>query len=151
MFRGHVHRSLDSKARLMLPPEFKQAVLEHDSGESIMLTNFDGCVAAYPLPEWRQIEHSFSKADLGNRSIRNFQRFFIAGATEVVMDKQGRILIPHHLREYAQLNQEVVLAGVGRKFEIWDKARFNGQMSETEKNLDQIMDELSGTGFELYI
>lgn len=151
MFRGHAYRSLDAKGRLMLPPEFRSTVLEHDAQGSIMLTNFDGCVAAYPGPEWREIENSFSRANLVNRSIRNFQRFFIAGAMEVNLDKQGRILIPPHLRDYAKLDRDVVLAGVGRKFEIWDQKRFSGQMEETEQQFDEIMDELSGTGFELYL
>ncbi len=151
MFRGHAYRSLDDKARLMLPPEFKEVALNYDSGGRIMLTNFDGCVAAYPLPVWQEIEESFYKANLVNRSVRNFQRFFIAGATEVHPDKQGRILVPPHLRQYAKLNREVVLAGVGKKFEIWDQQRFMGQMEETEQNFEQVMDELSGTGFELYL
>jgi MraZ protein len=151
MFRGHAYRSLDTKGRLMLPPEFRNVVLEHDAEGSIMLTNFDGCVAAYPRPEWQEIEKSFNKANLVNRSIRNFQRFFIAGAMEVTLDKQGRILIPPHLRDYAKLDSNVVLAGVGRKFEIWDQERFSNQMEETEQQFDQIMDELSGTGFELHI
>lgn len=151
MFRGHTFRSLDAKGRLMLPPEFRSVVLEQDAEGRVMLTNFDGCVAAYPIPEWQEIEKSFSKANLVNRSIRNFQRFFIAGAMEVPLDKQGRILIPPHLRDYAKLDRDVVLAGVGRKFEIWDQGRFNSQMEETEQQFDQIMDELSGTGFELYI
>ncbi|MEF8823441.1 MAG: division/cell wall cluster transcriptional repressor MraZ [Desulfohalobiaceae bacterium] len=151
MFRGHTFRSLDAKGRLMLPPEFRSVVLEQDAEGRVMLTNFDGCVAAYPIPEWQEIETSFSKANLVNRSIRNFQRFFIAGAMEVTLDKQGRVLIPPHLRDYAKLDRDVVLAGVGRKFEIWDQERFNSQMEETEQQFDQIMDELSGTGFELYI
>ncbi len=151
MFRGHAYRSLDTKGRLMLPPEFRNVVLEHDEEGSIMLTNFDGCVAAYPRPEWQEIEKSFSQANLAHRSMRDFQRFFIAGAMEVTPDKQGRILIPPHLRDYAKLDREVVLAGVGRKFEIWDQRRFSNQMQETEQQFDQIMDELSGTGFELYL
>jgi MraZ protein len=149
MFRGHTHRNLDAKGRVMLPPDFREMVLEMSPEGKLMLTNFDDCVVGYPLPEWEQIEKSFNQLNMANRTFRDFHRFFISGATEVSMDKQGRILVPPYLRTYAGLNKDVILAGVGRKFEIWDMERFEANRKKMEENFDQVMDTLADNGFEL--
>jgi MraZ protein len=67
----------------------------------------------------------------------------------VTLDKQGRVLVPPHLRNYAGLQKDIVLAGVGRKFEIWDLERFEAQRTAMQENFDQVMDDLAGNGFEL--
>lgn len=149
MFRGHSYRSQDPKGRLMLPPEFRDEVFAQSPEGRIVLTNFDDCVAAYPLPEWEIIEQNFAKLNMADRGVRDFHRFFISGAIEVTLDKQGRILVPPHLRTYAQLSKDIVLAGVGRKFEIWDLERFENQRKVMQENFDQVMDNLAGSGFEL--
>lgn len=149
MFRGHAYRSQDPKGRLMLPPEFRDEVFVQFPEGRLVLTNFDDCVAAYPLPEWETIERSFSSLNMANRQMRDLHRFFISGAVEVTLDKQGRVLIPPHLRSYAGLHKEIVLAGVGRKFEIWDLERFEEQRRAVQGNFDQTMDDLAAQGFEL--
>ena len=103
------------------------------------------------MKEWEKIESSFYQLNQTNKNVRAFQRFFIAGAVEAVPDKQGRILVPPHLRDYAHLEKEVVLAGVGRKFEIWNKDAFLDNRKEVEENYDQVMGELQNQGFELRI
>ncbi|MGM0645680.1 MAG: division/cell wall cluster transcriptional repressor MraZ, partial [Thermodesulfobacteriota bacterium] len=70
----------------------------------------------------------------------------IGGAMEVQLDKQGRILVPPYLRQYADLDRDVVLAGVGRKFEIWSQAHFEAQRQEVEEDFDNVMDELAASG-----
>lgn len=151
MFRGHVYRTLDTKGRLILPPEFREIVLSQDEAGRIMLTNLDGCVVGYTYPQWLELEQSFNEINLLNRRLRDFQRFFISGAKEVVMDSQGRILLPPHLRKYAKLNREIVLAGVGHKFEIWDQERFEMQISKVEEDFDSLIDDLYQNGYELKI
>lgn len=149
MFRGHSQRSIDPKGRLMLPPEFREVIMEMSPGGEIMITNFDDCVAAYPLSEWEEIEQSFNKLNMANRKFRDFHRFFISGATRAALDKQGRILVPPYLRSYAGITRDVVLAGVGRKFEIWDLNRFEAQRRKMEQDLEDTMDSLAENGFEL--
>jgi len=148
-FRGHAYRSLDGKGRLMLPPEFRESILARDLKGRLMLTNFDGCVVGYPLPEWEEIEASFNKINMLNRKLRDFQRFFISAAVELTLDKQGRILLPQHLRSYGGLDKDVVLAGVGRKFEIWDQEQFEQTRQRLEEGFDDLMDELVQGGYEL--
>ncbi|WP_027184266.1 division/cell wall cluster transcriptional repressor MraZ [Desulfovibrio inopinatus] len=149
MFRGHSYRNLDAKGRLMLPPEFRETVFEHSPEGKLMLTNFDGAVAGYPMPEWQRIEESFERINILNAKVRNLQRFIISGAVEITLDKQGRILIPPHLRNYAKLEKDVVLAGVIQKFEIWDMTRFEERRRLTEENFDDDMASLADEGFEL--
>lgn len=149
MFRGHSQRTQDPKGRLMLPPDFRDEVFAQSPEGKLMLTNFDDCVAAYPMPEWLAIEQSFANVNMANRKFRDFHRFFISGAVEVILDKQGRILIPPHLRIYAGLQKDIVLAGVGRKFEIWDQERFEAQRAAMQEGFDQVMDDLADNGFEL--
>jgi MraZ protein len=138
----------------MLPPEFREslaaggpAAVGADGG--CMLTNFDGCVVGYPMPEWEKIEESFRRVNVLDARLRNLQRFIISGAVEVVLDKQGRLLLPPHLRSYAGLDKDVVLAGVGHKFEIWDMARFEERRRQMEESFDSDMASLAESGIEL--
>jgi MraZ protein len=133
----------------MLPPEFREEVLKTSPEGKLMLTNFDGCVVGYPMAEWERIEESFRKVNVLNKALRDLQRFIISGAVEVVLDKQGRILVPPYLRSYAKLDRDAILAGVGDKFELWDKATFEDRRKVTEENFDANMAELSQAGFEL--
>jgi len=149
MFRGHSERNLDPKGRLMLPPEFREEVMRTSPEGKLMLTNFDGCVVGYPMPEWERIEESFQGVNVLDARLRNLQRFIISGAVEVVLDKQGRILVPPYLRSYAKLDKDAILAGVGKKFELWDKATFEARRRTTEENFDADMAALSQAGFEL--
>jgi MraZ protein len=151
LFRGHSLRNLDPKGRLMLPPEFRETILNGSAEGKLMVTNFDGCVVGYPMTEWEQIEQSFQQINMVNQQLRALQRFFIAGAVEVVLDKQGRVLIPPHLREYGRLDKDVIVAGVGRKFEIWDRGLFEAQRAKMEEDFDSIMNGLAANGFELKI
>jgi len=148
-FRGHSYRSLDPKGRLMIPPEFREAAASLGSEGALILTNFDGCVVVYPLPEWERIEESFNRVNVLDKRLRNFQRFFLSGATEVSLDKQGRVLIPPHLRSYGKLEKDVVVAGVGRKFEIWNRDVFEAGRREMEETFDDDMADLADKGFEL--
>lgn len=148
-FRGHSYRSLDDKGRLVLPPDIRAAAEAQASGGRLMLTNFDGCVAGYPLTEWEAIEESFSRVNVLDKRLRSFQRFFISGAVEVALDKAGRVLLPPHLRKYAGLDREVVVAGVGRKFEIWDQGRFEAARARMEESFDADLSAMAELGLEL--
>jgi len=134
----------------MLPPEYREEVLRHMPDGRLMLTNnFDGAISGYPIPEWEQVEESFRGGNKLDPRIRNIERFLIAGAMEVTLDKQGRILLPPYLRTYAKLDKDVVLAGVGTKFEIWDQVRFEERRLQVEASFDADLAALAETGFML--
>ena len=146
MFRGRSQRNIDGKGRLMLPPDFRRVCQEHDPDGRLILTNFDDCVAGYPMAEWQEIETRLDQIRNPNRQLRNFLRFFLGGAQEVTLDGQGRVNIPQSLRDYAGLDKEIVLVGVGAKFEVWDRGRHDTIM---DQNFDDVSDALAATGVEV--
>ncbi|WP_029898280.1 division/cell wall cluster transcriptional repressor MraZ [Desulfohalovibrio reitneri] len=146
MFRGHSQRSIDPKGRLMLPPEFREVILGDSEEGRFVLAKFDNCVSGYPQSEWERIEAKFAQIKNPGRKVRDFMRFFIGGAQEVALDKQGRVLVPQSMREYAGLDHEVVLVGVGFKFEVWDQAAFQAIESQ---DFDDVSEDIASTGVEL--
>ncbi len=134
----------------MLPPEYREEVLRLSPEGRLMLTNnFDGAISGYPMPEWEQVEASFRGANMLDARVRDIERFLIAGAMEATLDKQGRILIPPHLRSFAGLDKDMVLAGVGSKFEIWDQGRFEERRRQAAENFDANLAALAQSGFTL--
>ena len=120
MFMGEYNHTIDTKGRLIIPAKFREVL-----GDSFVVTKgLDGCLFVYDNTEWSAFEDKLKTLPLTNKEARKFVRFFLAGAASVEVDKQGRILIPSVLREFAALDKEVVLAGVGRRIEIWSKDRW---------------------------
>ena len=123
MFRGRFEHIVDSKGRVSIPAKFRELLAEKYD-DRLILTNFDRCLVAYPYEGWRVLEERVSSLSMVKKEVKAFQRFFISGATECPIDKLGRILVPPTLRDYAQLERNVVFAGMLRKFEVWSKERW---------------------------
>ena len=133
IFRGRYEYTIDPKGRVNIPSRFREQLSEA-SQESIVITNYSGCIYAYPSGEWERIEEKLaSKVSSVNRKKNAFVRFFVGGAVEVSPDKQGRILIPPSLRSYAELGRDVVILGMPNRFEIWDRERWDVEVSRFEK------------------
>lgn len=126
MLIGEFEHSLDAKGRLIMPAKLREAI-----GDKFVVTKgLDGCLFAFSLTEWANFEEKLKSLPLSNRNSREFTRFFLSGATECEIDKQGRFLIPTNLRESANLQKEVVIIGVGTRIEIWDKEKWNSYNDE---------------------
>ncbi len=145
MFRGRFEYTIDSKGRVSIPAKFRELLTEKYD-DRLVLTNFDRCVVAYPYEEWRVLEERVSSLSMVKKETKAFQRFFISGATECPIDKLGRILIPPTLREYAQVERNVVFAGMLKKFEIWSKERWVEEISRSQENFEGISETLAGLG-----
>ena len=145
MFRGNFEHTIDPKGRLSIPSKFRE-ILTKKYDERLVVTNFDGCLVAYPYEEWVQLEEKASSLSMVKKETRAFMRFFYSSAIECIVDKQGRILIPQTLRDYADLEKEVVLVGQLRKIEIWSKKRWGEEIVKAHENFDQISDVLSEFG-----
>ena len=118
--------SLDAKGRLIMPAKLREAI-----GDKFVVTKgLDGCLFAFSIEEWSNFEEKLKSLPLSNRNSREFTRFFLSGATECEIDKQGRFLIPTNLRETASLQKEVVIIGVGTRIEIWNKEKWNSYNDE---------------------
>jgi len=146
MFRGRTEQAIDQKGRISLPVKFREILLKQYDN-TIVLTNFDGCLLAYPTVEWISFEEKIRKLPSGNKNVRIFKRFIISGATECTVDRQGRILVPPSLKGYAQLEHDIVIAGQINHFEIWNAALFyenirQGQNVEDSQEISTIINEL---------
>ena len=118
MLIGQYEHSIDAKGRLNFP-----ARLREDLGETFVVTKgLDECLAVYSFGQWKLLEERINRQPLSKARV--LQRFFFASAVEVEPDKQGRIVIPAHLRDYAHLDKDVVVTGASDKAEIWDKAHW---------------------------
>ena len=114
---GEYEHSLDVKGRLIMPAKLRQ-----DIGERFIITKgLDGCLFGFSQNEWTNFEEKLKSLPLAQKNARNFVRFFLSGATECEIDKQGRFLIPGNLREAANLEKDAMIVGVGTRLEIWNK------------------------------
>ena len=133
IFRGRFEYTIDPKGRVNIPARFREQLSETGT-ESVVVTNFENCIYAYPTVEWDRIEEKLAaKVSSVHRKKNAFVRFFVGGAVEVIPDKQGRILIPPSLRSYAKLDRDVVIIGMPNRFEIWDRQRWDAEISRFEK------------------
>ncbi|MFR7873773.1 MAG: division/cell wall cluster transcriptional repressor MraZ [Christensenellales bacterium] len=141
MLIGEYDHSLDSKGRLIMP-----AKLREDMGEKfIITTGLDGCLFGFSMEEWKKFEDKLKTLPITNKNARNFVRFFLSGATECELDKQGRFLIVGKLRENAKLEKDVTIIGTGTRIEIWNKEKWQEHISEENlsiEDIEQNMEEL---------
>jgi MraZ protein len=145
MFRGRFEHIVDSKGRVSIPAKFRELLAEKYD-DRLILTNFDRCLVAYPYEEWRVLEERVSSLSMVKKEVKAFQRFFISGATECPIDKLGRILVPPTLRDYAQLERNVVFAGMLRKFEVWSKERWLEEIKRSEVDFEGMGEALADLG-----
>lgn len=131
MFLGQYQHSLDEKGRVILPAKFRGQL---EDG-AYMARGLDGCVCVYPTDEWERVSNNMR--DLATRGTQERQaaRSFFAGAAEVAPDRQGRVPVPVHLREFGSLSieRDVVVAGVLSRIEIWDAGRWAQREEEGEQ------------------
>ncbi len=112
LFRGEYRYSLDDKGRVVIPPKFRRSLGER----AVVTRGLDECVALYSADEWAKNEEKLQAQAV---SRRDFVRFMLSSAEDVEPDRQGRISIPQHLREYAKIERDAVVVGVGSRIEIW--------------------------------
>lgn len=136
MFTGEYHYSLDEKGRIVLPPKFRREL-----GTRVVVTRgLDECVAVYAPAEWGKLEKRLRALGVNRR---DFVRFMLASAEDVDVDKQGRMTIPAHLRQYAKVDREAVVVGVGGRLEIWSEANWKRYIAKVQAEAPTLASELS--------
>ena len=142
MLIGEYQHSIDNKKRLAVPAKLRKEV-----GEKAVLTRgLNNCLALYPMAEWQKLTEKLGQLPMGQGDSRGFSRIMFAGAVEVELDQLGRILVPDYLKNYADLKQKVVVAGVVNRLEIWDEVKWENYKTEMEKNTDMIAEKLGELG-----
>ncbi len=149
MFRGKYEHTIDSKGRLSIPSRFREVLLGKGD-ERLVITNFviDSmrCLDVYPLDEWLRFEEEIKKKPRFDPRMVKFQNYYLAAASECAVDKQGRVLIPPLLRQYADLKRDIVLVAALEKFRLCDKEAWKKIFSEAEEKLMQDPDFLGDLG-----
>ncbi len=139
MFMGEYNHTIDAKGRIIIPSKFREAL-----GDNFVVTlGLDGCLFVYPNEEWMNFVAQL-KSLPGSKEARQMQRYFMAGAANCEVDKQGRILIPNKLREQAGLEKDIVFVGVLSKIEIWSKEKWDS--NNDYDDMDQIAEHMSEFG-----
>ncbi|NLA33364.1 MAG: division/cell wall cluster transcriptional repressor MraZ [Tenericutes bacterium] len=138
MFKGEYRHNIDEKGRLIIPAKFR-----HELGESFIITRgLDGCLFAYTNNEWSMIVNKLKELPFTKKDARSFMRFFLAGATDVEFDKQGRINITSPLVDYADLKKECIVIGVNDRLEIWNKEKWDSFVNTNNEEFSNIAENL---------
>jgi MraZ protein len=142
VFLGEFEHTIDDKGRVSVPARFRE-----DVKEGLVVTRgFDHCLQVFPRPRWQSLAQRISSLSLGNEEARNLRRLLFSGAAEVEVDRQGRILIPQNLREYAALSEQVVIAGLDTYFEIWARDRWQQVLERLDSSGTTIATQLADLG-----
>lgn len=142
MFLGEYEHNLDDKGRLAVPARFRD-----DLGDGVVITRgFDRCLMGFPRSVWTTLAQQVSNLSLGQGEARNLRRLLFSGAADVMLDRQGRILIPQNLREYAGLGEQVIVAGLNTHFEIWSNERWREVLDTLDVNASAIAEQLAALG-----
>lgn len=140
MFMGEYNHTVDEKGRLIIPVKFRDEL----GSEFVVTKGLDGCLFAYDLTEWRVLEEKLRALPLTNKDARAFARFMLAGAASVEIDKQGRILLPQVLRNFAGLEKDVVLIGVASRIEIWNKEKW--EEASYDADAEELAEKMENLG-----
>ncbi|MDA3916644.1 MAG: division/cell wall cluster transcriptional repressor MraZ [Deltaproteobacteria bacterium] len=145
MFRSSSFHTIDAKGRIIIPSRFRN-ILKSDKIYGVMISNKDDCLYAYTFSEWEKVENKILSTK--TNAMADFRRFFLGNSCECMCDRQDRILIPKSLREYANLEKDIVLVGNLDRFEIWDRDQWDKINKEMEQKLkkEEVKEEIASLG-----
>lgn len=142
MFIGEYQHNLDTKGRVAIPAKFRVKLTE----SAIITRGLDRCLFVFTRKEWEILAQKLVALPLAQSNSRAFVRLMLAGAIDVEIDSQGRILISDYLRKYADLKKKVVFAGLYNRIEIWDTDIWKEYKQKTENESEEIAEKLSELG-----
>ncbi|HBK52482.1 division/cell wall cluster transcriptional repressor MraZ [Syntrophomonas wolfei] len=142
MFLGEYQHSLDEKGRITIPAKFREEI-----GYKFVATKgLDNCIFLYPQDEWQLIEKKLRSLPFTRADVRSFVRFFFSGAAELDLDRQGRSVLPLNLREYAGIDRDVIIIGVGTRVEIWSIEKWTDYNENAQSSYEEIAESLVDLG-----
>ncbi|MFH1088666.1 MAG: division/cell wall cluster transcriptional repressor MraZ [Patescibacteria group bacterium] len=138
MFIGEYAHTIDEKNRLAVPIKFRKELTKG----AIVTKGLDGCLFLYTLTEWQKLVDRMNQMPISQKNARAFSRLILAGAMDVEIDKQGRIILPKYLIDYAKVKRNVIVAGLFNRLEIWDTKSWNTYKQKTEKDSESLAEQL---------
>jgi len=142
MFYGEYEHSLDNKGRIIIPSKFRMAMKENYVEKFFITRGLDECLFMFPQDEWKSQEAKFRNMPFTKKDARRFNRLFFSGAVDVVPDKQGRIMIPKYLKDYAQIKKDIMTVGVSNRIEIWSKEKWGEFYTSSKESFEDIAEKL---------
>jgi len=149
MFRGMFEHTIDEKGRVAIPARFRES-LQATNDNRLVITNFIvssvRCLEVYPYAAWLQLEERLRAQPQFNQRMMRFQNYYSAKAHECTLDKQGRVLLPPNLREYAGLKKDVIFTSAVEKFRMWDREQWERVFCEAEQAIIDDPEDLNNLG-----
>jgi MraZ protein len=142
VFRGQYYHTIDEKGRIILPAKLRE-VFKEKADRRLVVTSLDNYLLVLPYEEWNVIEEKAKQHSILKKEVRAFQRYFMSGAVDCTLDSQWRMLVPPALRQRAGLERDIVLAGMVKTIEIWDKKEFEENLKVTSSNSDGFIDTVA--------
>jgi len=140
MFIGEYQHNMDDKGRLAVPTKFRTALKKG----AVVTRGLDGCLFLYTQEEWEKLASKLAALPISKANTRAFSRLMLAGAMDVSLDKQGRVVVPEYLRNYAGMQKRVVITGLYNRLELWDEKAWEKFKKGAEKESADIAEELEG-------
>ncbi len=145
MFYGEYLHSIDRKGRIILPAKFRESAKAHFIEKFFVTRGLDKCLFMFSEEEWRSQESKFKAISFTKQQARTFNRLYFSGAVEVSPDKQGRILLPQYLKDFAQIKRDVMIVGVSNRIEIWAKDKWQEFYGSSRQSFEEIAEKLMDT------
>lgn len=142
MFYGEFEHSIDRKGRLILPAKFREVAKNQFVEKFFVTRGLDKCLFMFGEEEWRSQENKFKTMSFTKQQSRTFNRLLFSGAVEVSFDKQGRILLPQYLKDFAGIKKDVMIVGVSNRIEIWAKDSWGDFYSNSRQSFEEIAEKL---------
>jgi MraZ protein len=142
MFIGEYNGSIDDKARINIPAKFRSSL----KNQVVVTRGLDNSLVLYTLDEWKKLAEKLASLPISTANTRAFSRLMLAGAMDCDIDKQGRIVLPGYLKEYAKIGKKLVFAGMYSRIEIWSEELWNKYKAQTEKDSNKIAEALGDLG-----
>jgi MraZ protein len=142
MFYGEFEHSIDRKGRLILPAKFREVAKNQFVEKFFVTRGLDKCLFMFAEEEWRSQENKFKTLSFTKQQSRTFNRLLFSGAVEVSSDKQGRILIPQYLKDFAEIKRDVMIVGVSNRIEIWAKDKWRDFYANSRQSFEEIAEKL---------
>lgn len=143
MFIGEFKHAIDEKGRVSLPSKFRAAL----ASGCVVTRGLDKCLWVYPMDEWEKLAEKISELPITQKNARSFSRLMLAGASDLELDRVGRVNLPIYLRDYAAIKKDVVIVGIYNRIEIWPTGVWENFKKEMEDSGDEIAENLSEIGF----
>ncbi len=142
MFYGEYEHSIDRKGRLIIPSKFREVFKENYVERFFVTRGLDTCLFVFAEDEWRKQESRFRSLPVTSAEARNFNRIYFSGACEVTCDKQGRILVPQYLKDFAKIKNDVMIVGVSNRMEIWSRDMWADFYKNTKDTFEKMAENI---------